>query len=626
MSHTGATALVLPALRGRWEEEAEPLVRAEVLSGISRLDPLAGAVAVATVLDPCQPAGIRMAALFACLDAGLPWTEAHHTTMLSLLPTEPLGGDCLDLERNEPFTAVVEALLNRDRLADREAAFALVDAALRDGRAEVRAEAIWTADRACMLSRGAPRRLLAGLRAAAVDEEAVVAMASLLGRLGTAAAAAADLLAPLAGRNPDQADDHADRAPAALALVAPAQASPFLASGLGRRPRALDAAAGFLRPADSAFPYDGELLGAIRHRLVRLEALSGNEPGLLTNLLGGWGARAASALPELYEALVLFPGQVAPAIAAIALDSAPGERAEAVTVLRAAAGEGSLPAAKAVYDLVGEHEPLVQCLDRVLRSGGRRLREALGTVGALGPRAAVLAPVLREALSGPDGETATPALDADTALAEALWHVTEDVATVVAALDSVFARAEQNSWSQWSAVRATRTTALLGPAGRPLTPRLKTLLDHPVQVPAAVLALTAVAAPASLDRTALASAVLRSAEQEADPTGACDALEALGVAALTADRLHQLSVLADGDARIIRSGVEDRIIRQDEAFRNRARALVTTFTAPGRTDDRNRQGLWIKSIELVPVLQLTARRVSYAAGSSVFGQQPEGLG
>ncbi|QIY75572.2 hypothetical protein HEP84_47720 [Streptomyces sp. RLB1-33] len=378
VSHTRATALVLPALHRRWEEEAEPLVRSEILAGISRLDPSAGAAAAATVLDPSQPAGIRMAAVFACLDADLPWTEAHHTTMLSLLPAEPLGGDCLDLERNEPLAAVVEALLNRDRLTDREATFALVNAALRDGRAEVRAEALWAADRACMLSRSAPRRLLAGLRAAAVDEEAVVAMASLLGRMGTAAAAAADVLAPLAGRNPLQADDHADRALAALVLVAPAQASPFLAGGLGRRPRALDAAAGFMRPADSAFPYNGELLGAIRRRLVRPETLSGNEPGLLTNLLGGWGARAASALPELYEAFAHFPGQVAPAIAAIAVDSSPDERAEAVSVLRAAAGKGSLPAAKALYDLGGEHEPLVQCLDLELRSGGRRLRGGRG--------------------------------------------------------------------------------------------------------------------------------------------------------------------------------------------------------------------------------------------------------
>ncbi|MFF2512076.1 hypothetical protein [Streptomyces sp. NPDC058086] len=49
---------------------------------------------------------------------------------------------------------------------------------------------------------------------------------------------------------------------------------------------------------------------------------------------------------------------------------------------------------------------------------------------------------------------------------------------------------------------------------------------------------------------------------------------------MTADHLRRLSVLADGDARIIRSGVEDRIIRQDEDFRKRVRALVTAFTAP----------------------------------------------
>jgi hypothetical protein len=248
-------------------------------------------------------------------------------------------------------------------------------------------------------------------------------------------------------------------------------------------------------------------------------------------------------------------------------------------VLRAAAGKGSLQTSKASYDLVGEHEPVVQCLDLELQSGGHRLREAVGTAGALGRRAAALAPALREALSGPDGETVTPALDADTVPAEALWRVTQDAAAVVAALDSVLVRAGQNSWSQWSAVRAARTTALLGPAGRPLTSRPQTLLDDPVQAPASVLALTAVAEPASLDRTALAAAVLRSAEQESDPAGACDALEALGVAALTADHLRRLSVLADGDARIIRSGVEDPIIRQNEAFPNRARALVTAFTA-----------------------------------------------
>ncbi|MER6319070.1 hypothetical protein ABT237_35750 [Streptomyces sp. NPDC001581] len=581
VSHTRATAIALPALRARWDEEPEPSARAEVLAGIARLDPQGGAAAAAAVLDPSQPAEVRMAAVFASLDAGAPWTEPMHTTMLSLLPADPLRSDLdLGLERGEPLAAVVEALLGRGCRTERKVAFALVDAALHDGRAEVRAEGLWAADRACMLSRSAPRRLVWNLRAAAVDEESVVAMSSLLGRLGSVAAPAADILAPLAGRNPDHDDAPADRALAALVLVAPAQSAPLLAAGLGRRPRALDAASGFRSPEDSAFPYSGELLDAVRDRLARPEALSGNEPRQLTNLLAGWGAEAASALPELCATLPHFPGQAAPAIASVAADCAPTDRARAVTSLRAVAAEqGVLPAAKALHDLDGEIAPLLHCLEQDLRRGAGQLREAARMAGALGPRAAALAPALREALSGTDGDS-TPALDTDTALAEALWRVTGDADAVVAVLDSVFARAEQNPWSRWSVVRAARATVLLGPAGRPLAARLKAALDDPAQAAAAVLALAAVGEPASLDRTALAEAALRSAESDADPEGACDALEALGPDALTGDHVRRLAALADGDARVVRSGVEDRVIRQDEALRNRARVLLTACPDP----------------------------------------------
>ncbi|MFJ3891352.1 hypothetical protein [Streptomyces rubrogriseus] len=574
VSHTRTTAIALPALRARWDEESEPSARAEVLAGITRLDPRGGAAAAAAVLHPSQPAEVRIAAVFASLDAGVPWTEPMHTTMLSLLPANTLRSD-LDLERGEPLAAVVEELLGRGRRKEREGAFALVDAALHDGRAEVRAEGVWAADRACMLSRSAPRRLVGNLRAAAVDEESVVAMSSLLGRLGSIAVPTADILPPLAGRNPDHDDDPADRALAALVLVAPQQSAPLLAAGLGRRPRALDAAAGFGSPEDSAFPYNGELLDAVRDRLARPESLSGNEPWQLTSLLAGWGAEAAPALPELCAALQCFPDQAARAIASVVAVCGPADRARAVTSLRTVAAEqGVLPAAKALYDLDGEIAPLLHCLERDLRRGAGRLREAARTTGAVGPRAAALVPALREALGGMDGDS-TPALDTDTALAEALWRVTGDADGVVAVLDSVFARAEQNPWSRWSVVRAARTTALLGPAGRLLAARLEVALNDPVQAPAAVLALTAVAEPASLDRTTLAEAALRSAESDADPAGACDALEALGLDTLTDDHARRLAALADGDARVVRSGVEDRLIRQDEALRNRARALLT---------------------------------------------------
>ncbi|WP_392667218.1 hypothetical protein [Streptomyces sp. LN785] len=577
ISHTRSTEIALSALRSRWEEECEPTARAEVLGGIARLDPRAGVVAAATALDPSQPAEVRMAAVFVHLDADDPWTEPLHTTMLSLLPADALCSG-LDLERNEPLAAVIEALLGRGRRHEREAAFALLDAALHDGRAEVRAEGLWAADRACMLSRCAPLRLVQGLRAAAVDEESVIGMASLLGRLGSVAAPAADVLAPFAGRNPHEDDDRADRALAALVLVAPAKAVPLLAAGMGRRPRALDAASGFRKPTGCALPFDRALLDAVRDRLSRPEDLTGNEPWQLTNLLAEWGADAAPALPELCAALSRWPSQAARAIASVAEACAPPDRTQAVISLRAAAEQGVLHAAKALYTLVGEPALLLSCLEQELRCGGDP-RAAAGTLGALGPRGAALAPALREALRGPDDDT-TPALDTDTAVAEALWRVTGDATGAVVVLDSVLARAERNPWSRWSVVRAARAAALLGPAGRQLSARLEAVLDDPVQAPAAVVALMAVADPASLDHTALADAALHSAEQGADPTGACDALEALGFTALTTDHLHRLAEIADGDARIVRSGVEDRIIHQDEALRTRARALMTAFKAP----------------------------------------------
>ncbi|MBT2452926.1 hypothetical protein J7F03_39030 [Streptomyces sp. ISL-43] len=69
VSHTRATSRALPALDLRWDGESEPPVRAEVLAGIARLDPQSGAAVATTVLDPFQPAEVRMAAVFASLDA-----------------------------------------------------------------------------------------------------------------------------------------------------------------------------------------------------------------------------------------------------------------------------------------------------------------------------------------------------------------------------------------------------------------------------------------------------------------------------------------------------------------------------------------------------------------------------
>ncbi|MFE3073820.1 hypothetical protein [Streptomyces sp. NPDC059247] len=582
VSHTRVTGTVLPALCARWAEESDPAARTELLAGIARLDPERGAVEAAGVLDPSQPPEVRLAAVHVHLDAGAPWTGALHDMVLSLLPADSLRSD-LDDQRGEPLAAVVGALLRRGDERTREAAFVLVDAALRDGGAEVREEGVWAAECACAVSRTAPHRLVEGLRAAAVDETSVVAMAPLLGRLGPAAAPVADVLVPLAGRNPDREDDHADRALAALVRIAPDRAAPLLAAGLGRRPRALGAATGPWHAESADFPYDGGLLDAVRSCLSRPTEPVRDEPVRLMGLLAGWGAEAVAALPELCAALPHFPGPAARALAAVAAGSAPRDRAAAVAALTEAAGAGGLPAAKALYDLTGDPVPLLRNLERELGGSEGDMGDAARAAAALGPRGAALEPLLRGALGDPE-ETASSVLDTDTALAEALWRVTGDPAPAVAVLGSVLARAEHGRWSRRSVVRAARAAALLGPAGRPLTPGLEAALDDPTPAPAVVLALIAVSEPSGLDRAALAGAALTSAELDADPTGACEALEALvslelpGAGALDGESLSRLAALAEGDARVVRSGLEDLVIERDETFRHRARTLLTAVT------------------------------------------------
>ncbi|MFJ4097474.1 hypothetical protein ACIPYS_38425 [Kitasatospora sp. NPDC089913] len=578
--------IALPALHACWEEEPEAAVRAEVLSAIARIDPAAGAALAATALDCSRPAEVRLAAVVAHLDAGAPWSAALHAAMLSLLPADPLRS-VFDIDRTEPLAAVVEALLERNHPAEREAALALVVSALRDERAEVRAEGIRAADRACMISRSAPLRLVPALRAAGVDEASVLALSSLLGRLGPAAGPAADVLLAVAGRAPDEEDDDvADRALAALVLVAPALATPLVAAGLARRPRALDAATGLRSPHDP-FPYDPRLLTAVRARLSRPQDLGGNEPRQLTNLLTGWGNAATEALPELCALLPHKPDPAAPALAAVARAGTPDQRARAAAALQAAADTGSLAAAKALNDLTGDTAPLLHLLGPALREGDFRPRQAAAAAGQLGPLAMALVPELRAALAGPGADTAF-ALDTDTALAEALWRITGDAHEAVTVLDCVFRRAARNRWSQWSIARAARVAGLLGPAGRPLAPRLEAALADPRSAPAAVLALLTVAEAGSLDRPALADAALRAAETDADPRGACDALDALGIAVLTDDQVARLAVLAHGDTRTVRSGTEDSIIGQDEDLRRRTRALLAT--APAAARPRHRAG------------------------------------
>ncbi|MFF2081598.1 hypothetical protein ACFVXG_43355 [Kitasatospora sp. NPDC058162] len=571
VGHTRDTGTALPAVRARLATETDPAVRAELLTVYSRLDRTGAADEARTLLGPDTPAQLRLAAVFAALDADEPWLAAHHDTVLGLLPARETVRSGYADEHREPLRTIVGVLLGRGTGAARESALALLDAALRDERPEVRAEALWAADRACMLSRSAPQRLIPAIAPLAADWAA----AQLLAKLGPAAADAAPVLAELAAQPDDEA---ADQALAALVLVAPRAAAPLLARALGRRPRAMQSAAGSYAPADAPFPFDPELFAAVRARLAAkaLERPTGcegcgcsttedhNDTAGLVHLLRQWGPQAVEALPELCAVLPRFQ-YAATAITAVATDLGPEQREQAATALRADAGK--LLVARALHELTGEAGPLLAAAEAALATGVRGAAEGADAAADLGPAAARLTPALREALGRTAERDTTPQTDTDLALALGLWRITGEAAEVLPVLASVLDNSRGRQWFHRTAARAAREIAALGPAGRPLAARLHTLLDDPAQAPSAVLALLAVADLAGLDHARLAEAALHSAETHADLRGACAALRALGTSALTPQQHDRLTALATGDRRLAVSGSDHAMIREDEHLR-----------------------------------------------------------
>ncbi|MFD7533050.1 hypothetical protein ACFV8E_36535 [Streptomyces sp. NPDC059849] len=570
---TGAAEQVLPVLHRRWKTETDPLVRAELLGAMAHLDPSGTAGTATAALAADEPGEVRIAALLACVDGGLPWGAAHHGAMLSLLPVNGLVEDRMDLERNEPLQYVVEALLLRDTAADRDATYTLLDAALRGADPEAREEALWAAETACLLSRSAPERLSGAVEALIADPADAPAAYSLLAKLGVRAAAAVPALVRLAAGE----GDPADRALEALVAVAPDLAAPLLARDLGRCPRALRAACGFLidGTADSSFPYDPALFDAIRARLGSVGP-DADEIVRLVLLLGAWGSRASAALPELRSVLPVSPKVVPKALAAIC---PPEHRVATAELLTAAARtgpeDGRLAAAVAVRELTGETGPLLVAVAGCLTPGGPAVREAARLAAELGPEATGLVPALRSALGESEGTRNSPQLDADVEIAAALWRITGDPEEAVPVLAGVLAEAEP-TWTHWTLGRAARAAARIGGAARPLVPALERLLTDRVQIPSAVLALHAIA-PESLDGSRAAGLLLDAAERDADAVTALEALVALGPTALTADHHRRLTALAERDRRVRASGVETRIAPADERLREQAREAARTL-------------------------------------------------
>ncbi|MET8697950.1 HEAT repeat domain-containing protein [Kitasatospora sp. NPDC004723] len=560
VGHTRRSGSVTMALRDRWTVETDPGVRAELLVALGRSDLAAASAEADALLGDDTPARVRLAALLVHLEIEERWTTVHHRAVLRLLPAGEHGVDRYGPHRRAPLDTIVDNLLQRDTDRDREAALTLLEAALRDPRPGVRDEALRAAGHACRLSRSAPARLLPTVTELAAHPEAQ----DLLGLLGTLAADAAPLLAELAAEPDDEA---ADRALAALVRVDPRRAAPLLARHLDRRPHSL-AAAGHRA---AAVPFDPDLLAAVRSHLAS-GGIDDNRTAALVGLVQRWGPRAVAALPELSAVLPRFP-YAASAVAAVAMGAPATVREHAGAVLAAATGPISV--ARAHYDVTGDPRVLLAAITERLTTpkapAVRETTDALNAAADLGPAAAGLLPALVALQAAADQER-RPARrarqDNDVATARALWQIDGDAEQAVDLLAAVLDRtAGGEPWHHRTVVGALRAAASLGVAGQPLVPRLERLLDDPRKAAAAALALLDIEHPDTVDLGRLADAALHAVESGADTAGGCEALRALGPAALDGGRRGEVAYLAENDRRIVRHGLVDDLMGEDERLR-----------------------------------------------------------
>jgi len=540
--------LVVARLRERWAVEDVALVRASLLAAGGRLDPAGCGQWLAEALDDRQ-AAVRAAAALAIVWAGLPWPDGGTDAVISAFADgDPLRGwvwargDSL-AELLKPFDGVggVPA----------EVVAALVHAPSVEARHEA-AYAVYALDKA---RRSAPARLLPLLAPllADADEQVRRAAANTVRLAGSAGVLVADELAALAAgcADRDDSDGWAAAAEALRALIQlgdPRWRAPLLAAWRsGRAPYD----AGELL-TDAGVAADPELLAAVRGRLVRVEGASmaaNNERAGLVWLLGSWGAAAAPAVPELLVALEHGWGAAAGALLAIGPAAA-----AALPALRAAASRGGVAAAVAVWRLAGEPELLLGAVGRTV-DHDQFYAPAIDKLVELGEHARPLLGRLQRLLTGEPART-FPARDAQIAAARVVWRLTADPDAVLPTVRAVLAAGGQPAGT------AASLAAELGAHARPLVPLLRRTLDERWASVRAAHALWRLGDnPAGLVEPVVAAV--------ADCWGGGEVALELLVQMRATQTVPRLRQLAEQDARIVTSGVDDEIIGRDERLQAR---------------------------------------------------------
>ncbi|MFI8240467.1 hypothetical protein ACIF83_24830 [Streptomyces sp. NPDC085866] len=587
------------ALRQRWEVEADPVVRADVLIACVLVDRDASEELCTAGLRMTEPPPVRVAALLACVETGRPWDGELAAVVAALSPLGPhtAGGQW----QRQPLKALAVDLYER---GDADAAIEVVVSALdravealrvdADARTAV-AEATRAAESLALRSRTAPARLLPAmlplLNTPATAGDVITAVRD----WGEPAPKAVPALVRLA----EGTDELADRALAALVALGAPESADLLAQRLADRPHALKAAFQLtLQRPPAPLPCTPALLDTVRARLAvatadastpreRQSLLAGglaaaNEPAHLAGLLAGWGPSARAAIPELTAALPHHAVPVSRALAAVAdAELDPG----VVTALRACAGAGPRPdrqaAATALHTLTNDAGPLIAVLGPALGEQSGTRDQCVQAAASVGEQARALLPQLMALLSEPaETRTTIPAVRAGLAAAAAVWELTGDQELVLPMVIEGLTWAT-DPWGHQTANRAAEVAALLGPAAQPATSHLLPMLDRSDMTAVAAHALVAAHPgsdrPAGIALTDLADRILRSVEPGASLNSALTALEALaalGPTAFTPTQLKRVQTLANGARRVVGSGIQTEIMHNDSEFRVVARRVL----------------------------------------------------
>ncbi len=586
-----ADGVFLP-LRAQWEAEEVPSIRATLLKAMSVLDPpRAGGVALGVLAS--GPPGERFVAAWACVAAGLPWTTEVSEAASAWLP-EGFGLDpgwWVDQQYDDPLAGLLTELARRGDLGV-AAAFgvACISQATRAG---ARADVAWAMDQFALGYRVPGPELAEALVPAIADESSRRNALWLLCKLdlghiagsGSCGALADALFTAADTRNKDLT---ANDALACLFGLGDSRATGLLARDLPHRAELFVSSASWRSSGGTAIlGFDQRLLDAIREVIgtggPRAESLLPGRPAharrnaltRILDLLASWGPAAAPAIPEVITVLPSVTLPAAKALAAIA-----GPVPEAVRSLRAAAeapadGNGithKIQAASALRDLTGDTGPLLAAI-RAGLGGQQGLDHAARAARGIEDPPGWLVPALEAALTA-DGKDQ----EARGELARTLGQVAPDSDVLLPAMTGLLQQRPYGPGGPAGGSAVLEAACELGLAAGPLVPELARFLPAPVPGPIAAEAILR-AGLGDISLSALADHLVGTvgADGGRNHKRALDVLREIRLLdqeAVSPSLLGRLSDLAERPARVICSGIEADIIREDEALRRMIRGFL----------------------------------------------------